>query len=400
MPIQSKKRWMLLAAAVGLVAVFVLFKSFKSVPASYATLTARDAVETVLATGRIVGEKTIPLGFIRPGRIDLEAVQDGDQVKAGQVLMRLDIRQDEIAVALKRTALAVAKLNLEKMRTVDVRDAEQKVRQAQATASYADDFLKRQTELYNQKAIAQFQFDTARRDKELAGAVLDAAQNQLQSLQGPQKALAELEVNQAENDLRKSENDLRDAALAAPFDGRIVDHAAHKGQFVTGGQRIITFIPDTPKTYAEIQVDENNAGRLRLGQIATVSSPAFPGRVFPASVERLGAIVDNQRGTFTVRLALDKLERALLPESSVSVQIVTGEAKGVLLLEQRFIVREGQTAAAFVAEGNRAVRRTITVRDLGNGQFGVESGLRDGALVLLPQGLKDGSRIKVAPIKN
>jgi multidrug efflux pump subunit AcrA (membrane-fusion protein) len=391
---------MLLAAAVGLVAVFVLFKSFKSVPASYATLTARDAVETVLATGRIVGEKTIPLGFIRPGRIDLEAVQDGDQVKAGQVLMRLDIRQDEIAVALKRTALAVAKLNLEKMRTVDVRDAEQKVRQAQATASYADDFLKRQTELYNQKAIAQFQFDTARRDKELAGAVLDAAQNQLQSLQGPQQALAELEVNQAENDLRKSENDLRDAALAAPFDGRIVDHAAHKGQFVTGGQRIITFIPDTPKTYAEIQVDENNAGRLRLGQIATVSSPAFPGRVFPASVERLGAIVDNQRGTFTVRLALDKLERALLPESSVSVQIVTGEAKGVLLLEQRFIVREGQTAAAFVAEGNRAVRRTITVRDLGNGQFGVESGLRDGALVLLPQGLKDGSRIKVAPIKN
>jgi HlyD family secretion protein len=400
MPIQSKKRWMLFSAAVGLVAVFVLFKSFKSVPASYATLTARDAVETVLATGRIVGEKTIPLGFIRPGRIDLEAVQDGDQVKAGQVLMRLDIRQDEIAVALKRTALAVAKLNLEKMRTVDVRDAEQKVRQAQATASYADDFLKRQTELYNQKAIAQFQFDTARRDKELAGAVLDAAQNQLQSLQGPQKALAELEVNQAENDLRKSENDLRDAALAAPFDGRIVDHAAHKGQFVTGGQRIITFIPDTPKTYAEIQVDENNAGRLRLGQIATVSSPAFPGRVFPASVERLGAIVDNQRGTFTVRLALDKLERALLPESSVSVQIVTGEAKGVLLLEQRFIVREGQTAAAFVAEGNRAVRRTITVRDLGNGQFGVESGLRDGALVLLPQGLKDGSRIKVAPIKN
>jgi multidrug efflux pump subunit AcrA (membrane-fusion protein) len=400
MPIQSKKRWMLFSAAVGLVAVFVLFKSFQSVPASYATLTARDAVETVLATGRIVGEKTIPLGFIRPGRIDLEAVQDGDQVKAGQVLMRLDIRQDEIAVALKRTALAVAKLNLEKMRTVDVRDAEQKVRQAQATASYADDFLKRQTELYNQKAIAQFQFDTARRDKELAGAVLDAAQNQLQSLQGPQKALAELEVNQAENDLRKSENDLRDAALAAPFDGRIVDHAAHKGQFVTGGQRIITFIPDTPKTYAEIQVDENNAGRLRLGQIATVSSPAFPGRVFPASVERLGAIVDNQRGTFTVRLALDKLERALLPESSVSVQIVTGEAKGVLLLEQRFIVREGQTAAAFVAEGNRAVRRTITVRDLGNGQFGVESGLRDGALVLLPQGLKDGSRIKVAPIKN
>jgi multidrug efflux pump subunit AcrA (membrane-fusion protein) len=400
MPIQSKKRWMLLAAAVGLVAVFVLFKSFKSVPASYATLTARDAVETVLATGRIVGEKTIPLGFIRPGRIDLEAVQDGDQVKAGQVLMRLDIRQDEIAVALKRTALAVAKLNLEKMRTVDVRDAEQKVRQAQATASYADDFLKRQTELYYQKAIAQFQFDTARRDKELAGAVLDAAQNQLQSLQGPQKALAELEVNQAENDLRKSENDLRDAALAAPFDGRIVDHAAHKGQFVTGGQRIITFIPDTPKTYAEIQVDENNAGRLRLGQIATVSSPAFPGRVFPASVERLGAIVDNQRGTFTVRLALDKLERALLPESSVSVQIVTGEAKGVLLLEQRFIVRDGQTTAAFVAEGNRAVRRTITVRDLGNGQFGVESGLRDGALVLLPQGLKDGSRIKVAPIKN
>ena len=71
-----------------------------------------------------------------------------------------------------------------------------------------------------------------------------------------------------------------------------------------------------------------------------------------------------------------------------------------LLLEQRFIVREGPAAYAFVAEGNRAVRRTIAVRDLGNSQFGVESGLKEGDAVLLPQGLKDGARIKAAPIKN
>ena len=400
MPIMTQKRWIVLAALVGLAVIFIVFKSFKSVPASFTTIKTQDAIETVLATGRIVGEKTIPLGFIRPGRIEIEAVQDGDHVKAGQLLMRLDVRQDEIAVSLKRTALSVARLNLEKMGTVDVRDLEQKIRQAQATASYADDFFKRQSELYSQQAIARYQFDTARRDKELAEAALNAAQNQLQSLQGPQKALADLEVIQAQDDLRKSENDLRDAALAAPFDGLIVDHAAHKGQFVTGGQRIITFIPDTPVTYAEIQVDENNAGRLRLGQSATIVSPAFPGRVFPASVERLGAIVDNQRGTFTVRLVLDRLERALLPESSVSVQIVTGEAKAALLLEQRFIVREGPAAYAFVAEGNRAVRRTIAVRDLGNSQFGVESGLKEGDAVLLPQGLKDGARIKAAPIKN
>jgi len=86
-----------------------------------------------------------------------------------------------------------------------------------------------------------------------------------------------------------------------------------------------------------------------------------------------------------------------LPESAVSVQVVVGEVAGALILEQRFLVFEGRGAFAFKAEGGRARRRAVSVHDLGNGRFKVDAGLEAGDRVLLPQGLKDGMRVKPVP---
>jgi len=370
---------------------------FKTTAVTSIVLQPRDAVETVLATGRVVGEKTIPLSFIRAGRIAEEPTKDGAQVKAGQILMRQERAAEENVLGQKRTALTTAKLNLDKIRTIDLRDSQQKVRQAKANAAYAADFFARQSELFEQKAVPQLQYDQAKRDKELAESALAAAENQLRSLETTLRELAELQVAQAENDLRRAEIDLRDTVLQAPFDGQVVEHIAHKGEFVPGGQRVITFIPATDRTYVEIQVDESNAGKPAVGQKASVFSPAFPDRSYPAAIERIGSIVDAQRGTFAVRLMLGRLEPELLPESSVSVQIVVGEVKGALLLEQRYVVRLDGAAFVFTARDGRARRVAVKVTDLGNGFFGVGDGLKAGDSVLLPQGLKDGARIKLVP---
>ena len=389
---------------IGFLGLFVVLGLFlprllRRTSATFVVLRAQDAVETVLATGRIVGEKTIPLSFVRPGRIAEELISDGDKVKSGQILMRQENVREGNAISQKRNALAVARLNLEKLRTVDLRDAQQKVRQARATAAYASDYFQRQSELIKQNSITTLQFDQAKRDRELAEAALQVSEIQLESLQNVQKGLAELQVSQAENDLRKAEIDLQETVLRAPFDGQILEHLAHKGESVPGGGKIITFIPSTPRTYLEIQVDESSSGKLVKGQRATVSSAAFAGRIYPATVERIASIVDTQRGTFTVRLMMDKLVAELLPESSVSVQIVSGEAKGVFLIEQRFLVLQERDAFVFTADGNRAKRIPVTARDLGNGLYSIDSELKSGDLVLLPQGLKDGAKVKPVPAK-
>jgi len=378
---------------------FLLPRFFRLASVPFIVLRAQDAVETVLATGRIVGEKTIPLSFVRPGQIAEEYISDGEQVNSGQILMRQENVREGNAISQKRNSLAVARLNMEKLQTVDLRDAQQKVRQARATAAYASDYFERQSELFKQNSITTLQFDQAKRDLELADAALQIAEIQLESLQNAQKSLAELQVVQAENDLRKAEIELQETVLRAPFDGQILEHLAHKGEFVPGGGKIITFIPSTPRTYVEIQVDESSSGKLVKGQRATVSSAAFAGRVYPATVERIASIVDTQRGTFTVRLMMDKLVAELLPESSVSVQIVTGEAKGVFLIEQRFLVIQDRDAFVFTADGNRAKRVPVTASDLGNGLYSIDSGLKSGDLVLLPQGLKDGAKVKPVPSK-
>jgi HlyD family secretion protein len=394
-----RNKWIWPALVLAALVIVIAPRIFrKAVPVPFVIVQPRTALETVLATGRVVGEKTIPLSFPRPGRIAEELIKDGDAVPSERLLMRQDNRHEEQALVQSRNALETAKLQREKLRSVDIADAEEKIRQARANASYASDFFKRQTELWEQKTITLLQFEQSRRDKELADSALAAAQNQILSLREVQSALADLQIARAESDLRRAELDLQDTFLRAPYAGRIVSHDAHKSEFVGAGQKIVTFIPDTPRTYIEIQVDETNAGKFALGQTATVSSPAFRGRTFAGAVERIAPIVDAQRGSFAVRLALERFEPDLLPESSVSVQVVLGEIAGAILLEQRFVIQEGGRAFVFTAENGRARRIPVTVRDLGNGLFDCRPGLRDGQTVLLPQGLIDGLKIKPVPI--
>ena len=397
MPKLDKTRWLALGALAVIVAGFVLVRSRRPLEAVSTTVRPAAAIDSVLATGRVVGEKTIPLSFLRPGRIAVELVQDGDAVRAGQVLMVQEKDQAETDLAARRNALALARLAREKLATVDVKDLEQRVRQTKAAALYAEDYLERQIQLFKQNSIPSLQLEQAKRDRELAGANYEAAKNQLDALLGPERELAELQVARAETDLRRAEIDLGETSLRAPFDGRVVGHEAHRGEYVGAGQAIISFIPTAPHTYVEIQVDEIYSGKFATGQRATVASPAFPGRAYPAAVERIAPIVDTQRGTFTVRLALAESHPELLPESSVSVQVVIGDVADALLLEQRFLVFEGREAFAFTAERGRARRRAVSVHDLGSGRFKVDAGLKAGDTVLLPQRLKDGMRVKPVP---
>ena len=387
-----------LAAAAAVAALVILPRIFKSTPAWSTTIATQDALETVLASGRVVGEKSVPLSFVRPGRIAAEFIRDGSRIAAHSVLMRQDTRPLEQALAQAQTALAEARLKKDKLLSVDLADAEEKVRQAKANNAYAADFFSRQTELFAQKSVSLLQYEQSRRDRDLAASALAAAENQLRSLKEVQTVQADLAISKTENDLKKAELDLDDTILTAPAAGMVVSHDAHAGEFVQAGQRVALFIPEAPRTSIEIQVDETNAGRIAPGQPASVTSPAYPGRVFTGKVERLGAIVDAQRGSFPIVIALDRFEPDLLPESSVSAQITTGRATGVLLLEQRFILREGEKASVYIEENGRAKKVPVSVRDLGSGLFECREGLKSGQSVLLPQGLKDGLKIKLKPL--
>lgn len=398
-PVSRKRnRWLWAGIAAAAALLLVIPRLLKSIPAGGFVVRAQSAVETVLATGRVVGEKTFPLSFVRPGRIAEEFFKDGDRVPADYILMRLDSRREDLALIQARTALAEAVLRKEKLLTSDLAEAEERLRQARANEAYAADLFKRQEELYTRKAITSLQFEQGHRDRDVAASAAAVAENQLRSIKEVQADQAGHQVDRAKNELRKAELDLSETVLKAPMPGRIVSHDAHMGEFVQAGRNIVTFIPDSAVTFVEIHVDETDAGRIKLGQKAAVSSPAYSSRVFSGSVERLGAIVDNQRGTFSVRIALGQAEPELLPESTVNVQIIVGESAAALLLEQRFILREGDNAFVYVAEKGRAKRIAVDVRDLGAGLFECRSGLQSGWMVLLPQGLKDGLKVKPVPL--
>jgi hypothetical protein len=96
-----------------------------------------------------------------------------------------------------------------------------------------------------------------------------------------------------------------------------------------------------------------------------------------------------------VQLTLLSRAPELLPDQTVTAEIVTGTRDGVLSLDQRFLRFEKGTASVFVCRAGRAQRAAVRVSDLGNGRFVVDEGVSAGDTLLFAVSLKDGAKVSL-----
>ncbi len=425
---------------------------FSAPRVSYLSMQLDEAVETLLVSGRVIGDGAVPLSFEQPGQILEITARQGDRVEEGELMATLDDRQAEDLVRQGEVELASARLALDRLNNRELPQARENLARASRQADLADslyretlvesyepalELLDRAEEdeqearrrfeekekLYNDGAIEIEEFREAGSDWELAKAELAARQEEekviardiekleterdlaasqartalsvLAGLENEEIRQARLNITRAENSLEQARRDLEKTALRAPFGGVITAVAANRGQFTTTGQEILTLIPDPGQTYLEAQVDEEFTGEITPGQEALIKSAAFPDRVFAGKVDRVSPTVDPARGTFTVRFVLDQYEPDLLPDLSVSIEIITDRGEQGLILEQGYTFRENDSIYVFVADNGTAKRREIKIEDLGLGNFLVTEGLAPGDRVLLDTGLQDGQRIRL-----
>jgi HlyD family secretion protein len=249
--------------------------------------------DVVVLSGRLEA----PMVDLAPkvaGRVVEVKVKEGDRVKAGDLVARLDL--GETALAPERDARGVesaeARFNDLRVgsRAAEIKGAEQEVADRRAAVELAKPELERQQILLSKKVGTPRDVDVARTNLERAQANLKMSEEKLalarEGFRQYQTEQARADVSRARTVLKQSESVAREAEIRAPADGVILHRMAEPGLLLGAGQPAVT-MAFLDRLYVRTYIPETQLGRVRIGSAAEVSVDAFKGRTFPAKVTEI-----------------------------------------------------------------------------------------------------------------
>ncbi len=286
-----------------------------------------------------------PMSFRVPGKVIERKVRIGDSVKKGEAIARLDPV-----------------------------DAEKQAASAQATLEAAEHRL----------VFAKQQLD---RDNAQAQQNLIAA-NQLEQTQDAFIA-AQAGRDQAAAQLVVARNNLQYNTLIADHDGVITSENADTGQVVAAGQAVygLAWSGDTDVT---LDASASDLARMSVGQTASVTFPALPGRSFDARVREITPAADPQSRTYRVKLTLSQpgqLVRLGMTGDAILEPLAVppgGAAIASFTVPSTAIFHEGSSPAVWVLGANNTLElHRVTVRSYSDHSTILSGGLRDGDVVVL-----------------
>lgn len=257
---------------------------------------------------------TVDLGPKVAGRVVEVRVREGDRVKAGDLLLTLDLGETAVAVEREAAGVRSAEARAEDLQAGS-RDAEIAVAQAEvadrkAAVDLARKEFERQRFLLERKVGTPRDLDRARTELSRTQAALKVSAERLElSREGfrrKQTESAVAETQRAQATLKQTQIVAREAEVRAPADGVIVHRLAEPGQLVAMGQPAIT-MAFANRLFVRTFVPETKLGKVKMGMAATVTVDAYPGREFAARITEI-----SPNAEFTPKAVETKEERVNL----------------------------------------------------------------------------------------
>ena len=190
--------------------------------------------------------------------------------------------------------------------------------------------------------------------------------------------------------------------VAAPFDGVVTERNTDVGALISAGSSAglaMFVISDVHKLRVSINVPENYAPEIRIGDKATVTSPAYPRRAFPAVVEASARAVDVATGTTHMQLTVDNSDGQLMPGGYANVHVdLAGGAGSFRIPVSALIFDQAGLRVATIGADDRVALKTVTIaRDLGS-EIEIGSGLQadDRVIASPPDGIAEGDQVRIA----
>ena len=260
-----------------------------------ATACGRDAAQDDVThlNGRIEAV-TVDLGPKVTGRVTEVLVREGDRVKAGDLLVRVDLGETRVAVEREQAGARAAEARAQDLqagsRAAEIGVAEAEVADRQAAVALAMKEAQRQSALASEGVVAARDRDQARTELERERAALSVSEERLalarEGFRPQQTAAARAEAERATAVLEQSVVVAKEGEIRAPADGVIVHRLAEPGQVVGVGQPAIT-MAFADRLFVRTFIPETRLGKVKLGFAAKVTVDAFPGREFAAHITEI-----------------------------------------------------------------------------------------------------------------
>jgi RND family efflux transporter MFP subunit len=333
------------------------------------------------ASGYVTARRRATVSSKVTGKVLEVFVEEGKEVRRGQVLARLDDAQ-------VRAQLKVAEAQLGA--------AERGAAEDQARLREAELTLDRRRQLVKEQVISR--------------AELDSAEAQVDSFKA-RIALAQRQIEVAQSQVNAQRTDLDDMVVRAPFDGVAISKDAQPGEMISpvsagGGftRTGICTIVDMSSLEIEVDVSEQYINRVVPAQPVEAVLDAYPEWRIPAHVITTVPSADRQKSTVRVRISFDKLDPRILPDMGVKTSFLaeqtaetSKEPQRPRILVPKAAVRSSDGASVvYVVREERAERRAVKVGPEDGGQIEIATGLSPGERVVVegPATLADGARVK------
>ncbi|MCF8160131.1 MAG: efflux RND transporter periplasmic adaptor subunit [Polaromonas sp.] len=356
----------------------------RSAAPSYVTEPAGkgDLTLTVTANGTLQPTRSVNIGSELSGTVLRVLVDVNDRVKKGQVLVELDTAKLNDQVLRSKAALASAQAQLA---------------QAIATVKESSASLARLEEvarLSGGKVPSKTELDSARAAHERAVAA---------------EASARANVDSSRASLATDETNLSKASIRSPTDGVVLTRSVDPGNAVAASLQAVTLFTvaeDLRQMRLQVNVDEADVGRVKVGQPASFTVSAFPSRRFPASITRVayGSTITDNVVTYQTLLDVKNEDLSLRPGMTATSAITAVERKNVLLVPNTALRFSPQTSAAAAPSGSN-IMASVLPRMPRTGARKTATGgaakqvwvLRDGAPVAVnvTPGISDGRMTEI-----
>lgn len=344
----------------------------------------------VTASGEIVSTRYADLGSSVMGRLVSLGVREGDKVRAGQVLARIDPIQAQSVVA--SASAAVQALESDALGATNaVTAAEAEVAAALSRQTQATQSLQRARELATSGLTSKADLDVALGASETADAQLQAARAALaRSTQAREAATRRVAQGRAEQS--RVRDQLAKTEITSPIDGVVTRLNVEEGEMVVMGVQnqpgtILMTISDLSALNAEVKVAEADVLRLALDQPATVTLDALSGRTFGGRVVEIGASALAQTSAqaaareFKVKVRLDGDVSTLRPGLTCDTEILIANRTGVLAVPLQAVVQRDGRSGVFVVTNGMSVFTPVTTGIIGGLSIEVE-GLKEGTVIV------------------
>lgn len=348
----------------------------------------RTIIETITANGKIQPEKEVKITPDVSGEIVELTVREGDNVEKGQLLLRI---KPDVYISQRDRSLAA------------ISQARARLSQAEAQFIQAELSYKRNKQLYDEETIFRSEFEQAEASYLVAKAEVDAAR---------------FSVTSAEAALKEANENLVKTSIYAPMSGTVSMLLVELGERVAGTGMMagtdMLRIADLSRMEAQVEVNENDIPRVKLGDTATIEIDAYTDHKFKGVVTEIASsakttgVSADQVTNFDVNilvlpasyetLVTSHNQNPLRPGMSATVDIRTEIREGIISVPIQSVTTRTDTTVVVRNLSDEKIRTLVFITD-GERALAkdVITGIQDNSYIEIISGVAEGDRVISAP---